>query len=134
MIGGSEANNMHPTIIDVPDLPPANTSYSQISILGDLVFVSGQLGIDPSTGRLVDGDIRQQTRQAIENVARCLTAAGTSLDKVAKVNLYLTDFSMIGAANEIYVQYFKHRPAKTGIGVAQLWSGALIEIEVVASR
>jgi 2-iminobutanoate/2-iminopropanoate deaminase len=120
--------------MDVPGLPPANTTYSQLSILGDLVFVSGQLGIDAATGRLVDGGIQQQTRQAIDNVARCLTAAGTSLDKVAKVNLYLTDFSMIGAANEIYAQYFKHRPAKTGVGVAALWSGALIEIEVVASR
>jgi len=121
-------------MIEVPGLPPANTTYSQISILGDLVFVSGQLGIDPATARLVDGGIQEQTRQAIDNVARCLTAAGTSLDKVAKVNLYLTEFSMIGDANEIYVQYFKHRPAKTGVGVAKLWSGALIEIEVVASR
>ena len=125
---------MHPTIIDIPGLPPANTSYSQVSILGDLVFVSGQLGVDPTTGRLVEGGIQQQARQAIENVARCLTAAGTTLENVAKVNLYLTDFSMISAANEIYIQYFKHRPAKTGVGVAKLWSGALIEIEVVASR
>jgi 2-iminobutanoate/2-iminopropanoate deaminase len=125
---------MHPAIIDVPELPPVNSSYSQVSILGDLVFVSGQLGVDGPSGRLVDGGIEQQTRQAIENVARCLTAAGTTLEKVAKVNLYLADFSMIGAANEIYSQYFKHRPAKTGVGVAKLWSGALIEIDVVASR
>ena len=124
---------MHPTIIDVPHLPPVNASYSQVSILGDLVFVSGQMGVD-AAGRLVDGGIEQQTRQAIENVARCLAAAGTTLDKVAKVNLYLADFSMIGAANEIYAQYFKHRPAKTGIGAAKLWSGALIEIDVIASR
>src|SRR5438034_3194429 len=101
---------MHPTMIDVPGLAPANTTYTQTSMLGDLVFVSGQLGIDPATGRLVDGGIQPQTRQAIDNLIRCLTAAGTSLDKVAKVNLYLTDFSMIGAANEIYAQYFKHRP------------------------
>ena len=60
--------------------------------------------------------------------------AASSLDKVAKVNLYLADFGMIGAANEIYAQYFKHRPAKTGAGVDKLWGGALIEIEVVASR
>ncbi len=124
---------MSPTIIDVPGLPPANTTYSQVSILGDLVFVSGQLGIDAATGLLADGGIQEQTRQAIDNIARCLAAAGTSLDKVAKVNLYLTDFSMIGSANEVYAQYFKHRPAKTGVGVAKLWGGALIEIEVVAS-
>ena len=121
-------------MMDIPGLPPANTTYSQVSILGDLVFVSGQLGIDAATGRLVDGGIQEQTRQAIDNIARCLAAAGTKLDKVAKVNLYLTDFSMIGAANEVYAQYFKHRPAKTGVGVSSLWGGALIEIEVLASK
>jgi 2-iminobutanoate/2-iminopropanoate deaminase len=124
---------MNPTTIDVHGLPPANTTYSQVSILGDLVFVSGQIGIDPATGRLADGGIQAQTRHAIESIDRCLAAA-TSLDKVAKVNLYLADFGMIGAANEIYAQYFKHRPAKTGVGVDKLWGGALIEIEVVASR
>lgn len=125
---------MNPTTIDVPGLPPANTTYSQVSVVGDLVFVSGQIGIDPATGRLAEGGIQAQTRQAIENIDRCLAAVGTSLDKVAKVNLYLTDFGMIGSANEIYAQYFKHRPAKTGAGVAKLWGGALIEIEVVAAR
>jgi 2-iminobutanoate/2-iminopropanoate deaminase len=125
---------MPPTIIDVPGLPSANNTYSQASVLGDFVFVSGQLGIDPATGRLAEGGIQQQTRQAIENIARCLAAAGSSLDKVAKVNVYLADFSMISAANEIYAEHFKHRPAKTGVGVASLWGGALIEIEVVAGR
>ena len=125
---------MNPTTIDVPGLPPANRTYSQVSILGDLVFVSGQIGIDPATGRLADGGIQAQTRHTIESIDRCLAAAGTSLDKVAKVNLYLADFGMIGAANEIYAQHFKHRPAKTGVGVDKLWGRALIEIEVVASR
>src|SRR5215510_12492069 len=117
---------MNPTTIDVPDLPPANTTYSQVSILGDLVFVAGQIGIDPATGRLADGGVQAQTRQAIENIDRCLAAVGSSLEKVAKVNLYLTDFEMIAAANEIYAQHFKHRPAKTGVGVDQLWGDALI--------
>ena len=123
---------MPPTIIDVPGLPPANNTYSQASVLGDFVFVSGQLGIDPATGQLAEGGIQAQTRQAIENISRCLAAAGSSLEKVAKVNVYLADFSMIGAANEVYAEYFKHRPAKTGVGIASLWGGALIEIEVVA--
>jgi 2-iminobutanoate/2-iminopropanoate deaminase len=125
---------MNPTTIDVHCLPPANTTNSQISILGDLVFASEQVGIDPATGRLADGGIRAQTRHAIESIDRGLAAAGASLDKVAKVNLYVADFGMIGAANEIYAQYYKHRPAKTGVGVDKLWGGALIEIEVVASR
>src|SRR5262245_7334274 len=125
---------MNPTTIDVHGLPPANTKYYQVSILGELMLVSGQIGIDPATVCLADGGIQAQTRRAIESIDRCLAAAGTSLDKVAKVNLYLADFGMIGAANEIYAQYFKHRPAKTGVGVDKLWGGALIEIEVVASR
>lgn len=125
---------MTPTTIDVPGLPPANTTYSQVAILGDLVFVAGQLGVDPATGRLAEGGIQAQTRQAIENVARCLEAAGTSLGKVAKVNVYLTDYGMVEASNQIFAEYFTHRPAKTGLGVDMLWGGALIEIEVVAAR
>jgi len=116
-----------------PGFPPANTTYSQVSILGDLVFAE-QIGIDPATGRLANGGIQAQTRHAIESIDRCLAAAGTSLDKVAKASLYLADFGVIGAANEIYAQYFKQRPAKTGVGVDKRWGGALIEIEVVASR
>src|SRR5258706_92500 len=122
---------MNPATIDVPGLPPANTTYSQFSILGVLVFVSGQIGIDPATGRLADGGIQAQTRHAIENIDRCLAAAGSSLEKVAKVNLWLADFGMIGAANEIYAQYFKHRPAKTGAGVGKLRGAALIAIESI---
>ena len=113
---------MKPTTIDVPGLPPANATYSQVSVLGDLVFVAGQLGIDPETGRLADGGIQAQTRHAIENVDRCLAAVGSSLEKVAKVNVYLTDYGMVEAANGIYAEYFKHRPAETGVGVDMLWA------------
>lgn len=126
---------MLPTIIDVPGLPPGNDTYAQVTVLGDVVYVSGQLGVDPATGRLAEGGVQAQTRQAILNVARCLEAAGSSLERVAKVNLYLVDFpAMIGAANVVYAEYFQHRPAKTGVGVASLWGGALVEIEVVAGR
>ncbi|MCX6590867.1 MAG: Rid family detoxifying hydrolase [Acidobacteria bacterium] len=125
---------MKPQIIGVPGLPPANATYSQASALGDLVFVSGQLGIDPATGHLAEGGIQAQTRQAIENIITILAACGTSLDRVAKVTLFLADFSLLAEANQIYAQYFTHRPAKTGVGIDQLWGGALIEIEVIASR
>ncbi len=125
---------MKPQIIGVPGLPPANATYSQASVLGDLVFVSGQLGIDPATGHLAEGGIQAQTRQAIENIITILAACGTSLDRVAKVTLFLADFSLLAEANQIYAQYFTHRPAKTGVGIDQLWGGALIEIEVIASR
>ncbi len=125
---------MEPQIIEVPSLPPANNTYSQATILGDLVFVSGQLGINPATGHLAEGGIAAQTRQAIENIITILAASGSSLDRVAKVTLFLSDFSQLAAANQVYAEYFTHRPAKTGVGIDQLWGGALIEIEVIASR
>jgi 2-iminobutanoate/2-iminopropanoate deaminase len=125
---------MKPQVIEVPGLPPANNTYSQATILGDLVFVSGQLGINPATGHLAEGGIAAQTRQAIENIIIILAASGSSLERVAKVTLFLADFSQLAAANQVYAEYFTHRPAKTGVGIDQLWGGALIEIEVTASR
>lgn len=125
---------MQPQIIEVPGLPPANATYSQATILGELVFVSGQLGINPTTGQLAQGGIPAQTRQAIENIITILTACGASLDRVAKATLFLADFSLLAEANQIHAQYFTHRPAKTGVGIDKLWGGALIEIEVIASR
>lgn len=122
------------TIVQVPELPPANSTYSQATVSGNLVFVSGQLGIDPATGALAPGGIEAQTERAIRNIELCLNAAGSSLDRTVKLTLFLTDFSMIHAANQVYMRYFPHRPAKTGVGVAQLWGGALIEIEAVAER
>ena len=118
--------------IDVPLLPANNTTYSQAVRLGDLVFVSGQLGVDPSSRELVDGGIQEQTRQAIDNVATILAAAGSSLDRVAKVSIFLTDFAWLRAMNEVYAVRFPHRPAKTTVEIARLDKDALIEIEVIA--
>ena len=120
------------TPIDVAQLPPNNATYSQAVRLGDLIFVSGQLGVDPVTRRLVEGGIQQQTSQAIDNVATILAAAGSSLDRVAKVNIFLIDFAWLPAMNEIYAQRFPHRPAKTTVEIARLDQDALIEIEVIA--
>ena len=125
----------NPIPVTIPGLPPANDTYSQAAILGDLIFVSGQLGIDPATGQLAGGDMASQTRQALLNVQRILEHCGSSLQKVARCNLYLTDYNRLGEANAVYAQFFPtHKPAKTGIGISQLWAGALIEIEVVAGR
>lgn len=119
--------------IDVPLLPANNATYSQAARLGDLVFVSGQLGVDPSSRELVEGGIQEQTRQAIDNVATILAAAGSSLDRVAKVTIFLTDFAWLRAMNEVYAKRFPHRPAKTTVEIARLDKDALIEIEVIAS-
>lgn len=122
-----------PKPIDVPALPPNNSTYSQAVRLGDLLFLSGQLGVDAATRRLVAGGIEEQTRQAIENIATVLNAAGSGLDRVAKVNIFIRDFSALPAMNKVYAQYFPHRPAKTTVEITGLDQGALIEIEVVAA-
>jgi 2-iminobutanoate/2-iminopropanoate deaminase len=119
--------------IDVPSLRPNNATYSQAVRLGDLIFVSGQLGIDPVTRELVSGGIQAQTRQAIANIATVLEAAGSSLDKVAKVNIFITDFGLLPWMNEVYGALLPHRPAKTTVQVSRLDSNGLLEVEVIAS-
>lgn len=123
--------DVHP--IDVPALPPNNSTYSQAVRLGEVVYVSGQLGMNPAAaGELVPGGIRAQTRQAIDNIATVLAAAGSGLHLIAKVNIFITDFSLLPAMNEVYAQMLPHRPAKTTVEISRLDKGALIEIEVVA--
>ncbi|MBK5293158.1 MAG: RidA family protein [Acidobacteriia bacterium] len=122
-----------PIPISATELPPNNRTYSQAVRLGDLLFVSGQLGVDPSTRDLVAGGISEQTRQAIENLSTILRSAGTGRDKVAKVNIFITDFSLLPAMNEVYAGYFPHRPAKTTVEISRLDKGALIEVEVIAA-
>jgi 2-iminobutanoate/2-iminopropanoate deaminase len=123
---------MTPQPIPTPEVPPNNHTYSQAARLGDLVFLSGQLGIDPATGALAQG-IEAQTRQALDNVATVLRAAGSDLAHVAKVNIYITDFSLLSEMNKVYQHYFPHRPAKTTVEISRLDRGAMIEIEVVAA-
>ncbi|MBM3737305.1 MAG: RidA family protein [Acidobacteria bacterium] len=120
-----------PEPLPVPGVPTNNDTYSQVVRLGDLVFVSGQLGLDPSTGQPLEG-IQAQTRKALDNVAAALAAAGSGLDRVAKVNIFITDFSLLGEMNLVYRTYFPHRPAKTTVEISRLDRGALIEIEAVA--
>ncbi len=121
-----------PIPVDVPAIPPNNATYSQAVRLGEVLYVSGQLGVDPSSGRLPEG-VAAQTRQALENIRAILAAAGSSLDRVAKVNIFITAFTQLPAMNQVYAHYFPHRPAKTTVEIARLDKDALIEIEVVAS-
>lgn len=127
-------DGLRPVPVSVSGIPPANATYSQATVLGNLVFVSGQLGIDPATGQLAGEDIESQTRQALENVKAVLEAAGSSLEKVARCNVFYADFALLARANAVYSQYFSaHKPAKTGVQVARLDKGGLIEIEVTAA-
>lgn len=122
---------MRPEPVAIPELPPNNATYSQAVRLGDLIFVSGQLGVRPD-GSLPE-DFSDQTRQAIENIATVLRGAGSALEQVAKVNIFVTDFSLLPVMNAVYAEYFRHRPAKTTVEIGRLDKGAKIEIEVVAA-
>jgi 2-iminobutanoate/2-iminopropanoate deaminase len=122
---------MTPEPVSVPAAPPQNETYSQAVRLGNVIYVSGQLGIRPD--KTLPDDFSDQVRQAIENVRTVLDAAGSSLALVAKVNIYVTDFSRLREMNEVYAHYFPHRPAKTTVEISRLDKGAQIEIEAVAS-
>ena len=109
--------------------------YSQAVAVtpGEVVFVSGQVPIDPLTGQLIEDDIRLQTALALRNIAAILAEAGSGLRQVVKTTVYLKDFADFGAMNEIYAQAFSgHAPARATIGVAALPLGARVEIEAVA--
>lgn len=123
----------HPETIHVPALPPGNHTYHQATRLGDLLFVSGQLGIHPATGELVPGGQVAEYRQALANIQTILEAAGSSLAQVAKTTVYMTNVDELAELNAIYAEFFPHAPAKTGVEVRRLSSRAHIEIEVIAS-
>ncbi len=107
--------------------------YSQAIVANGLVFVAGQVPLDPGTGKLVEGGIREQTRRVLENVKAILEAAGSSLEKVVKVNVYLKRAEDFAAMNEVYSQYFpKEPPARTTVITDMVREEFLIEIDVTA--
>jgi 2-iminobutanoate/2-iminopropanoate deaminase len=110
--------------------------YSQAIVAGELVFCAGQVALDPSTGELSGGpDVRAQTRRVLDNLAAVLEAAGSSLDRVAKTTVFLTDLADFAAMNEVYAERFgSHRPARSTVPVAGLPRGAKVEIECIAVR
>ena len=107
--------------------------YSQAVRLGNLVFASGQIPIDPATGNLVAGDIAKETEQVFANLAAVLAEAGTSLERAVKTTVFLTDMGLFSRVNEVYARHFKEPfPARSTVQVAALPKGVAIEIEVVA--
>ncbi|MBZ4685489.1 MAG: endoribonuclease [Desulfomicrobiaceae bacterium] len=113
--------------------PAAVGPYSQAVRAGALLFLSGQLGIDPTSGRLVEG-FAAQARQALANMAAVLGAAGANLEQVASVDVFVTNLEWFAEFNTVYAQFFgAHRPARAVIGVAALPLGALVEIRAVAA-
>ena len=115
--------------------PGAIGPYSQAVMAGGLIFVSGQLPINPANGEMPD-DIKKQTRQSLENVKAILEAVGASMQDVAKSTVYLADMSLFGPMNEVYGEYFQGGifPARAAFAVKELPKGAKVEIEVIAEN
>jgi 2-iminobutanoate/2-iminopropanoate deaminase len=110
--------------------------YSQAIVYESLVFVSGQIPLDPATGRLVEGGIEAQAERVFANLRAVLEAAGSSMAGLLRVSIYLTDLSLFARVNEIYAQQLgaAPKPARSTIGVAALPLGAAIEVDAVAAR
>jgi 2-iminobutanoate/2-iminopropanoate deaminase len=113
--------------------PFQGAPYSQAIRFGELVFVAGQLGIDPATGNVVEGGISEQTAQAMRNLEAILEEAGSSLKQMLKTTIYIVDLGDFAALNEVYAQHVGDRPpARATLQVAALPSGALVEIDAIA--
>jgi len=114
--------------------PAAIGTYSQAVIAGGLVFVSGQIPLDPDSGEMTGGDIRAQIHRVFDNLSAIAAAAGTGLDNAVKITVYLTDLAHFGAVNEIMEEYFSMPyPARAAVGVASLPRGAAVEADAILS-
>ena len=115
-----------------PELTPPVGPFSQAIKVDGFIYFSGQVGQDPTTGKLVTGGIAAEAERVLQNLAAVLKAAGKSFDHVARVGVYLTSMSDFGAMNGIYAKHFSQPfPARTTIGVAALPLGACVEIDLV---
>ena len=124
---------MNKEIISTKNAPVAIGPYSQAIKVGNLLFSSGQIPLDPSTGELVNSDIKAATRRVLENLRGILEEAGTSFENVIKTVIYLKDMEDFAAVNKIYSEYFTTRePARSCVQVAKLPKDAMVEIEVIA--
>ena len=122
------------SVICTENAPGAIGPYSQAIRVGNLLFVSGQLPIDPATG-LVPADVAAQTRQSLCNAKAILEAAGSSMDQVVKTTVFLSDIANFAPMNEVYAEFFTEPyPARSAVAVRDLPKGALVEIEVLAAK
>ncbi len=125
------------TRISTPDAPAAIGPYSQAVRVGDLLYTSGQVALDPATGALVAGGIAEQTTRVLANLGAVLAAAGTDFTRVCKTTVFLKDMKDFAAMNEIYAKSFAPEgivpPARSTVAVAGLPKDALVEIECIAT-
>jgi reactive intermediate/imine deaminase len=122
-------------IISTADAPAAIGTYSQAVEVGNTLWVSGQIPLDPATKELVSGGIDAQIHQVFKNLGAIVTAAGASFDDVVKATVFLTDLSHFALVNKIMAEYFREPyPARAAVGVASLPRGAQVEVECIVAR
>ena len=114
--------------------PAAIGPYSQAIECGNLLFLSGMIPVDPATGDLVEADIKVQAGQIMKNIDNLLKEAGYSVDDVVKTTCFLADIADFAAFNEVYGEYFTSKPARSCVAVKDLPKGAMVEVEVIASK
>ena len=124
---------MSKQIISTPAAPAAIGVYSQAVRVGNTIWVSGQIPLDPVTKEMVTGDVEVQIRRVFENLKAIVLAAGASLDDVVKATVFLTDLSNFALVNKVMAEYFREPyPARAAVGVASLPRGAQVEVECIA--
>ena len=120
-------------IVYTKSAPEPIGPYSQGIVAGSYVFTAGQIPIDPTTGQLVQGDVKAQTRQVLNNIRAILEEAGTSLDGVVKTTVFLKDMNEFAAMNDVYTEFFKEsKPARSTVQVSRLPREVSVEIEAIA--
>lgn len=120
-------------IISTKNAPAAIGPYSQAVQVGNMLFASGQLGLDPATGQFPEGAVKEQTEQAFKNVKAILAEAGLTMDNVVKTTVFLADMGDFAAMNEVYAAQFEGTfPARSAVAVKTLPKNALVEVEVIA--
>ena len=120
-------------VVSTPNAPAAIGPYSQALDLGNMVFVSGQIPVDPATGAVAEG-IAAQADQSCRNVGAILEAAGVGFDKVVKTTCFLADIADFADFNEVYARYFTSKPARSCVAVRELPKGVLVEVECIALK
>ena len=120
--------------VETNKAPKAIGPYSQAVVVGNLIFTSGQIPLNPQTGVLVGNDIKEQTHRVCQNLKAVLEASGSSLENTVKTVCYLSDMTNFSEFNEVYAQYFTQKPARSCVAVKELPKGALVEVDVVAEK
>lgn len=120
--------------VETKEAPAAIGPYSQAVVVGNLIFTSGQIPLNPDTGVLEGNNIAEQTHRVCKNLKAVLKASGGSLESAVKTVCYLNDMADFSAFNEVYAQYFTQKPARSCVAVKELPKGALVEVDVIAEK